>query len=154
MSYLVEQPPHCDLLRLSLSTSRFVRFGRAFPWPAKERLASRPTNTRARKTTGRASERARERSVGRFSSSSPRYLHPAPRRREEGFCPWEAGVRTWSFFRPVLDLVVFPTSVGLSRFSDHLHMRSLAPVRRCEAFFLVQFFGEGLSWKLCSLAWM
>ena len=29
MSYLVEQPPHCDLLRLSLSTSRFVRFRRA-----------------------------------------------------------------------------------------------------------------------------
>ena len=25
MSYLVEQPPHCDLLRLSLSTRRFVR---------------------------------------------------------------------------------------------------------------------------------
>ena len=29
MSYLVEQPPHCDLLRLSLMTGRFVRFGRA-----------------------------------------------------------------------------------------------------------------------------
>ena len=28
MSYLVEQPPYCDLLRLSLSTRRFVRFGR------------------------------------------------------------------------------------------------------------------------------
>lgn len=28
MSYLVEQPPHCDLLRLSLLTSRFVRFRR------------------------------------------------------------------------------------------------------------------------------
>ena len=28
MSYLVEQPPHCDLLRLSLSTGRFVLFGR------------------------------------------------------------------------------------------------------------------------------
>lgn len=28
MSYLVEQPPHCDLLRLSLPTGRFVRFGR------------------------------------------------------------------------------------------------------------------------------
>ena len=26
MSYLVEQPPYCDLLRLSLSTRRFVRF--------------------------------------------------------------------------------------------------------------------------------
>jgi hypothetical protein len=25
VSYLVEQPPHCDLLRLSLSTARFVR---------------------------------------------------------------------------------------------------------------------------------
>ena len=28
MSYLVEQPPHCDLLRLSLLTRRFVRFRR------------------------------------------------------------------------------------------------------------------------------
>ena len=28
MSYLVEQPPYCDLLRLSLSTRRFVRTGR------------------------------------------------------------------------------------------------------------------------------
>ena len=28
VSYLVEQPPHCDLLRLSLSTGRFVRQGR------------------------------------------------------------------------------------------------------------------------------
>ena len=28
MSYLVEQPPYCDLLRLSLLTRRFVRFGR------------------------------------------------------------------------------------------------------------------------------
>ena len=28
MSYLVEQPPHCDLLRLSLSTGRFVRYRR------------------------------------------------------------------------------------------------------------------------------
>ena len=26
VSYLVEQPPHCDLLRLSLSTRGFVRF--------------------------------------------------------------------------------------------------------------------------------
>ena len=28
VSYLVEQPPHCDLLRLSLSTWRFVRLRR------------------------------------------------------------------------------------------------------------------------------
>ena len=30
MSYLVEQPPHCDLLRLSLLTSRFVRNRRTY----------------------------------------------------------------------------------------------------------------------------
>ena len=30
MSYLVEQLPHCDLLRLSLLTGRFVRTGRAY----------------------------------------------------------------------------------------------------------------------------
>ena len=29
MSYSVEQPPHCDLLRLSLTTGRFVRCRRA-----------------------------------------------------------------------------------------------------------------------------
>ena len=30
VSYLVEQPPHCDLLRLSLVTWRFVRNGRTY----------------------------------------------------------------------------------------------------------------------------
>ena len=30
VSYLVEQPPHCDLLRLSLMTWRFVRLRRTY----------------------------------------------------------------------------------------------------------------------------
>lgn len=51
MSYLVEQPPHCDLLRLSLSTSRFVRCRRAYLRRVVEGLSrSRWTRRRGRET--------------------------------------------------------------------------------------------------------
>ena len=41
MSYLVEQPPHCDLLRLSLSTRRFVRILQTDILPGSEWLSVR-----------------------------------------------------------------------------------------------------------------
>ena len=97
---------------------------------AGEREACLKTNEHK----GEKNHGASERTVGRFCSSSP--VVPPPGAKASGGGVLPLGGRG-------SDLVVFPTSVGLSRFSDHLHMRSLAPVRRCEAFFFGSIFWRG-----------
>ena len=76
MSYLVEQPPHCDLLRLSLSTGRFVRYRRT-RLPQRVDTASSLRFFSFHACLSRPL-RVRGRTRGAFFSSSPSIPGPRP----------------------------------------------------------------------------
>ena len=71
MSYLVEQPPHCDLLRLSLPTGRFVRFGRTH-LPRSRNPGSALSQRRSR------FEQRLSRRLSRLRCRGPPCLPPVP----------------------------------------------------------------------------